>query len=302
MKLNRKSKPVRQSRRLLQNSAPRLLAISIAALSPALPAAASWLDSDYYCRVYGCVVVHDGFSFDVYDNYIFATGQSVPANGKMIPWSGNPFEGNGDVNPVITGTRTEGLTAVPLQDEGMRLGIDTDGDGTIDFEPTGGSNSGFLDASDALNPFTLNENTDLVGIASSAQRSFYVSSRTDFYLSAEVFSVGEPGPGNSVAYFDSIDFDYQMTTRGEDDGMEFGANAMRGKGQMREIGNIQTLRDLYGGPVNIMEFRKEIRRRDSASLPSQSVRFDYTYGFEDYDLSMGAGRVRYRIEFDFYNR
>lgn len=246
--------------------------------------------------------MHDGFSFDVYDNFVFTTGGTVPSNGLMVPWSGNPFEGNGDVNPVITGTRTEGLTAVPLQDEGMRLGIDTNGDGTIDFEPTGGSSEGFLDASDSLNPFTLNQNTDLVGVATTAQRSFYVSSRTDFYLSAQVFPVGAAGSGNSSNHFDTIEFDYQMTMRGEDDGMQFGANARRGNGNMRVIGNVDTLADLYGGPVNIMEFRREIRRRNSASLPSQSVRFDYTYGFEDYDLSMGAGRVRYRIEFDFYNR
>lgn len=290
------------SRPPLLISTPRILALCAAAFWPASQAAASWLDSDYYCRVYGCVVVHDGFSFDVYDNFVFATGGTVPSNGRMIPWSGNPFDGNGDVNPVITGTRTEGLTAVPLQDEGMRLGIDTDGDGTIDFEPTGGSSEGFLDASDSLNPFTLNENSDLVGVATTAQRSFYVSSRTDFYLSAQVFPVGQAGATNSATYFDTIDFDYRMTMRGEDDGMQFGANARRGNGNMRVIGNIDTLADLYGGPVNIMEFRREIRRRNSASLPSQSVRFDYTYGFEDYDLSMGAGNVRYRIEFDFYNR
>ena len=73
------------------------------------PAAAqSWIESDYYCRVYGCVVVHDGYSFDVYDNYNFATGGVVGPNERMIAWAGNPFQGTGTVNPVFTGTRFNG--------------------------------------------------------------------------------------------------------------------------------------------------------------------------------------------------
>ena len=31
-------------------------------------------------------------------------------------------------------------------------------------------------------------------------------------------------------------------------------------------------------------------------------RYDYVYGFDRYDLSMGAGALQYRIEFDFFNR
>ena len=51
-----------------------------------------------------------------------------------------------------------------------------------------------------------------------------------------------------------------------------------------------------------MEFRNAIRFRDAADLPSQSVRFDYVYGFGGYDLSMGDGHLQYELEFDFYNR
>lgn len=272
------------------------------ALGPVQAASASWLDSDFYCRVYGCVIVHDGFSFDVYDVYNFETGGTVPPGQRLIPWSGNPFQGSGEVNPVITGTRTEGLSAVPLQDEGMRLGIDSDGDGIADFEPTGGSNAGYLDASDALNPFSITDTTDLVGITSSAQRSFYLSSRTDFFLSAQVFPIGGATSWNTATYFDQIDFEYQLTFRGSDDGMDFGRNINRGNGNFRDIGNVNTLGDLYGQPINLFEFRRDIRRRNSASLPSQSLRFDYVYGFGNYDLSMGAGSVQYRIEFDIFNR
>lgn len=276
-------------------------ALSLTAASFASPADASWLDSDYYCRVYGCVVVHDGFTFDVYDNYVFATGGRVPEGGRMIPWTGNPFEGAGGVNPVFTGTRTEGFHNVPLQDESVRLGIDQNRDGIIDLEPTGGSNAGFLDAGDAFNPFAIHASSDLVAADTSAQRSFYLSSRTDFYLSAQVFSLGAGDELNTPAQYRNIDFRYAITRNGNDDGMQFGANARNGN-YIRSLNNIDDLGDLYGQPVNIMEFRQNIRQRASASLPSQSIRFDYVYGFQDYDMSMGAGHMRYRIEFDFYNR
>ncbi len=264
-------------------------------------AQASWLDSDFYCRVYGCVVVHDGFTFDVYDNFVFATGGTVPVGGRMIPWTGNPFQGAGTVNPVITGTRTEGFHSVPLQDQSVVLGIDTNGDGTPDRLPTDANGSGFLDASDSLDPFELTMTTDLVAADTSAQRSFYLSSRTDFYLTAEARLIGNADQFNSTNLLNDVEFRYGVTRNGRDDGMSFGANARNGN-FIRSIGNANTVADLFGAPTQILEFRNAIRRRQSADLPSQSIRFDYVYGFGDYDLSMGEGHLQYEIEFDFYNR
>ncbi|MEL6664337.1 MAG: hypothetical protein AAFR33_15190, partial [Pseudomonadota bacterium] len=51
-----------------------ILAVCAAGAWIADAAAQSFLDSDFYCRTYGCVVVHDGNTFDVYDNYNFSTG------------------------------------------------------------------------------------------------------------------------------------------------------------------------------------------------------------------------------------
>lgn len=279
----------------------RAIATSAIAVFAALPASASWLDSDFYCRVYGCVVVHDGFTFDVYDNYIFATGGTVPVGGQMIPWTGNPFQGAGGVNPVITGTRTEGFHAVPLQDQSVQLGIDTNGDGIPDRLPLDANNTGFLDAGDSLDPFQLNISTDLVAADTSAQRSFYLSSRTDFYLTAEAKLIGSDTNFNTANLLDNIDFIYDVTRQGNDDGMAFGANARTGN-YIRALGPVSDLSDLYGAPTRILEFRNAIRRRDAVDLPSQSVRFDYVYGFGDYDLSLGDGHLEYEIEFDFYNR
>lgn len=270
-------------------------------LASALPASASWLDSDFYCRVYGCVIVHDGFTFDVYDNYDFSTGGTVAPGQPMIAWSGNPFDGTGAVNPVITGTRTEGLYAVPLQDQGVVLGVDTNGDGAPDRLPRDTNGNGFLDASDTMDPFALTSSTRLVSATSSAQRSFYLSSRTDFYLVAESRLLGTPDTLNDPSKLANISFLYDITRSGTDDGMRFGQNARNGN-YIRRVGNSNDLQDLYQVPTRILEFRNDIRRRDAADLPGQSIRFDYVYDFENYDLSMGEGHLQYEIEFNFYNR
>ena len=279
----------------------KLILVGGAIFTSVPPASASWLDSDFYCRVYGCVVVHDGFTFDVYDNYVFATGGTVPPGGRMIPWTGNPFEGIGGVNPVITGTRTEGFHTVPLQDQSVILGIDTNGDGVPDRLPIDSNSNGFLDASDRMDPFELTLSTDLVAADTSAQRSFYLSSRTDFYLTAEARLIGSDTGFNATNLLNNIDFVYDVTRRGVDDGMAFGANARNGN-YIRRVGNVGDLGDIFGSPTRIMEFRNPIRRRNAVDLPSQSVRFDYVYGFGGYDLSMGDGHLEYEIEFDFYNR
>ena len=223
----------------------RSILLAICALCGIGTAHASWLDSDFYCRVHGCVVVHDGISFDVYDNYDFATGTTIGPGARMIPWSGNPFQGIGGVNPVITGTLTEGLYGVPLVDQSSILGIDEDGDGFADRLPVDFNGSGFLDAGDSLDPFSLNMSTDLVSTTSSAQRSFYLSSRTDFYLTAEVSIVGPLDALNSPQQISNVSFTYALTRNGTDDGMSFGANARRGN-QFRDIGNVTTLGDIYG--------------------------------------------------------
>lgn len=279
----------------------RLTALIAATISMQPPASASWIDSDFYCRVYGCVVVHDGFTFDVYDNYEFASGQTVPPGGRMIPWTGNPFQGAGAVNPVITGTRTEGFHAVPLEDQSVILGIDTNGDGTPDRLPIDANNSGFLDASDRFDAFELSATTDLVAADTSAQRSFYLSSRTDFYVTAEARLIGATDPFNSANLLNRVEFQYGVTRRGTDDGMAFGANTRNGN-YIRSLNNATSVADLLGAPTRILEFRNAIRRQAADDLPSQSVRFDYVYGFGNYDLSMGEGDLQYEIEFDFYNR
>ena len=275
--------------------------VSGAACLSSFSANASWLDSDFYCRVYGCVIAHDGFSFDVYDNYNFATGTEIGRNEQMIRWSGNPVQGSGGVNPVITGSRTEGFYNVPVTDQSSILGIDFDGDGVPDRLPNDTNNSGFLDAGDSLDPFALTVSTDLVAADTSAQRSFYITSRTDFFLTAEATLIGDSDELNNLDMLENVDFNFGVTRQGVDDGMAFGADARTGN-YFRSFNNVDSVADLFGSPRRIMVFRNDIRLRDAADLPSQSIRFDYVYGLGEYDMSMGEGFLQYEIEFDFYNR
>ncbi len=279
----------------------RLVLAALAVGGLPAPACASFIDTDFYCRAFGCVIVHDGFDYDVYDTVNLTTGAAVLPGQRLLRFDRNPVIGAGGVGPVFTGSRTEGFHAVPLADESFRLGIDFDGDGLLDAEPTGGPAQGFLDAGDMLNPFALTGATDLVAAGSSAQRSFYLSSSTDFFMSAQAVPLSSGDALSDTARFGDIAFRYQLSRSGTDDGMAYGANTRPGN-QFRPTGTVTTLRDLLGGPVNIMEFRQAISFRSNPSLASQSIRFDYVYGFQNYDLSMGAGHLRYRIEFDFYNR
>lgn len=276
-----------------------ILALTASLTSAGAAGAQSFIDSDFYCRTYGCVVAHDGFTYDVYDNYVFATGGTVPPGGRMIPWTGNPFQGTGAVKPVITNTRTEGFHMVPLQDEGVMLGIDRNGNGRIDFSPTANEN-GFLDASSVLEPFDLNDRSTLRAEETSSQRSFYLTSRTDFYVAAQATTLGSGSAFNSDTRLADVGFTYGITRAGNDDGMQFGSRARNGN-YFSAINNVDDLGDITT-PTFILEFRNDIRQRSGNDLPEQSVRFDYAYGFEDYDLSMGAGHLRYQIEFTFYNR
>ena len=261
-------------------------------------ASASFLDSDFFCRVKGCVIVHDGVSFDVYDVHIFENNGTVPPGGQLIPWTGNPFQGAGEVNPVITGTVTEGVHVIPLASESQQLAF-KDG---IDGDVVGAAlndNNGVLDAQDIFGSVSLNENTQLTALQTSIQRSFYLSSRTEgFRISASTTLTGSRDALNQVSTLSNVVFDYGIVVQGNDSGLAFGTAANDG-GYVR-LGNFSTLSPLANSPQMIAEFPSAIRQGFSDSLPAQSIRFDYIYGFERYDLSLGAGNLAYQIEFKFF--
>lgn len=259
---------------------------------------ASFLDSDFFCRVKGCVVVHDGLTFNVYDVHDFETNGTVPPGGELIPWTGNPFQGTGEVRPVFTGTITEGVHIIPSASEGVQVGFSEGANGDISFG-SGSNQNGFLDASTTFNSFSLSESTQLRALDSSIQRSLYISSRTEgFRISAASTLTGSRDALNQVSTLSNVVFDYGITLRGNDSGLVFGNTAT--DGGYRRLGNFTTLSPLVNAPQFIAEFPNPIRSGFDNSLPAQSIRFDYIYGFEKYDLSLGAGNLQYQIEFSFF--
>jgi len=292
-------------KRLLNKAASaglyRYLTMAALGLSASLTANASWIDTDTLCQSYGCVVIHDGVSFDVYDKFDSSTGTIISVGQPLIRRLSNPILGAGSVNPVITGSLDEGLSAAPLQDQGAILGIDTNGDGIGDRFPLDTNNSGFLDAGDSLDSFEITSSTNIVTGSTSAQRSLYITSTTDFYLTAQVLSnLTSPGLGTGSGLA-GMGFTYRIQRNGNDDGMRFGRSARKGR-TFRLIRSVNTLADLAVAPVQIIEFRRAIAKKRTASLPDQSLRFDYVYDFGSYDMSMGNGDLNFEIEFDFYAR
>ncbi|MEM8635756.1 MAG: hypothetical protein AAGF33_12330 [Pseudomonadota bacterium] len=239
--------------------------------------------------------MHDGFTFDVYDAHIFATNGTVPRGGELIPWTGNPFEGTGEVNPVFTGTRTEGFHIVHDSDEGAAFTLTSAG-----FERSTDQNqNGVLDAGDVLNSFNLTQSLSLGLLETASQRSFYLSSRTiGFQIRAQAALRGSTDEFNSVSNLQRVFFDYGITPSGNDDGMSFGGAARSNR--FTRIGNVSDLGALSGSGDFIAEFPQAIRLGNNPSQAEQSIRFDYVYGFERYDLSLGAGELAYQIEFDFF--
>lgn len=230
--------------------------------------------------------------------HIFATNGTVPPGGRLIPWTGNPFQGTGQVNPVFTGSVTEGFHVIATSQQGNAVGFDHNGDGTID-QSTSGDSNGFLDAEDAFDAISLTQNTRLRAAETSIRRSFYLSSRTEgFKISARTTLTGSRDELNQVNTLENVIFDYGVTLRGRDGNLSFGNAAS--DGGYRRLGNFQTLSPLSNAPQFIAEFPSAIRTRFDNSLPAQSIRFDYVYGFQGYDLSLGAGNLQYQIEFDFF--
>ena len=133
----------------------RTVFAGLALASVASSAQASFLDTDFWCRTYGCAVVHDGANYDIYDNWIFANSSCcVPVGGQMIPYSN--VAGNTNVTGLIGGDGAN----TPDADEGFMFGITQDGSAINTSLSDDGD--GFLDAGDTLGAFALNPNTCLL--------------------------------------------------------------------------------------------------------------------------------------------
>ena len=258
------------------------------------PAQASFLDTDFWCRTYGCVVVHDGDTYDIYDNWDFASQSCCVQPGEeMIDY----YVRAG--TPNITGTLTRVTDALPGANEGMMLGITDDGQTFTQTVMDNGN--GLLDASDALQSFSLSPNTS-VRLAPEGQRyshSFFISSRdTRFSIRAMARINNASGDFAETIQLGDIKLTPSLTTRGNDEGFDFGARASAAN--VTIVSGVETLGDLTGAPTQIMDFRQQSIRQRNGDIDQQSLRLDLLYEMPQYDLSMGKGSLDIDVEFSFY--
>lgn len=260
-------------------------------------ALASWLDDDYYCRVYGCIVVSDGQAFDIYDRYRFAGGGTVAPGSELIAWTANPYEGSGDVDLVKSGSLDP--TSATLNSE--LIGIDTDGDGLAELNPSDNNGNGVLDLGDSLPEFSA-----LSGISFSTAngdaRSVYIAARMDFsvYMRASVAS-SEGSIASDLNPYD-VGFALSVSTRGSDAGFTYGRRAV--DPNFVALPGVDSFGAIWQTLTPAGEFRRSrgTHSRRANAVSDQAVRLDMLLDTPSIGLEAGSGSVEYDIELRFYNR
>lgn len=272
-----------------------LMGAAIAALSGPM-AAASFLDTDFWCRTYGCTVVHDGQNFDIYDNWQFASNSCcVQFGAEMIGFSALANDTN------ITGTLDNSNTTWrPGEDDSFMLGVTQDGN-TIDANIFDAGN-GFLDAADSFSSFTLNPNTDIRLAESGRQysHSFFITSyNTRFSLRALAAIRDVTGDFANTIQLGDIKLTPSFDNRGNDGGFDYGARANTANIQI--VSGVDDLGDLSGAPTQIMNFGRNAGiRQGNGDIDEQTIRLDFLYQMPEYDLSMGIGSLNIDVEFNFF--
>ena len=255
---------------------------------------ASFLDTDFWCRTYGCAVVHDGQNFDIYDNYIFAQNRCcIPIGTPMIPFSSR----FGTFNLTGTLNTHQG----PNSNQGMMIGITQNG--TTINQSVNDDGDGYLDAGDTFNAaFALNPNTDirLDGPGRQYSHSFFITSRnTRFSLRARASITNSTLDFASTLDLSDIQIDPQISAIGNDAGFRYGRRATAS--QVSTVAGINDLGDLQGAPTRIINFdRSRGVRRRNGNINDQTIRLDFIYTMPQYDLSMGIGSMDIAMVFDFY--
>lgn len=264
-----------------------------ACLLGASPAAASFLDSDFWCRTYGCAVVYDSDGYEIYDNWLFSSNSCcVPYGGQMQAYYAN--------SQTLRMTGTTDSVSAPTASQGLILGVSQDGSTLSQSLIDDGD--GFLDASDQFSAFALNSTTDLLldGPGKQYSHSFWITSRnTRFSLRALAQISQSAGDFSNTIDLGDIKLTTNVTDNGNDGGFDFGSRARNSN--ITIINNIGDLGDLSAGPTRLIHFGNNngIRQRNG-DLNEQSVRLDFLYEMPEYDLSMGIGELNIDVVFDFY--
>jgi len=272
------------------------LALFFASITFEAAAQTSFLDTDFFCQNFGCVVVHDGQDFDIYDNFRFSSNSCcIPFGAQMISF----FSRAGQTNQ--TGTTQRAINFRPDPNQSFRLGIQQTADGQPNLS-TFDDGDGFLDAGDSLSRFSISTDTD-IGLdtdARSYSHSIFISSRnTRFSVRAVAEVDNVTGDFAQTLGLDDIDVDVGITRQGNDDGFDFGARTSVAESSFSST--VNTLEDLTGGQVEIAEFRRVAGiRTQTGSINQQLIRLDLEYTMPDYDLSMGLGSLDANVTIDFF--
>lgn len=272
------------------------LALFFGSVSFQALAQTSFLDTDFFCQNFGCVVVHDGQNFDLYDNFQFSSNSCcIPFGAQMIAFTSRVGSTN------LTGTTQRAINFRPDANQSFRLGIIKAANGEPSLS-TFDDGDGFLDAGDSLSRFTLSADTD-IGLDSNARsysHSIFISSRnTRFSVRAQAEIDNVTGDFAQTLGLDDISVDVGVTTSGNDSGFDFGSRTNTAQSSFSST--INTLEDLTGAQVEIAEFRRVqgIRTR-TGSINQQLIRLDLEYTMPDYDLSMGLGSLDASVTLDFF--
>ncbi len=260
----------------------------------------SLLDNDYYCRVYGCLMVGDGSAFDVYDVYIFSTGGVVPNGAELIHWSGNPIDGAGNVDLLVSGTQN--IAVKPGVGQGLLVGLDQTGNALAEDAVVDTNGSGYLDLGDSMASAQLSSMTSVVLKDRAFKHSIYVASRTDFDIYGHASLLHKStGFAGSITE-DNTGFQIFKVQQGSDDGIAFGSAASDPR--FIAISGINNLSNLWGAPTTLASFRRAngTHRRRASTLMEQSVRIDFEYQLPIPDFSLGVGVLDYQVEYSFHNR
>ncbi len=256
-------------------------------------AAASFLDSDFWCRTYGCAVVHDGQVYDIYDNYQFATQSCcVLIGGQMVSYYSNRFGGFN-----LTGSLANHQG--PNGNQSMMMGITQGGVLTQTLQDDG---DGYLDAADSFSAFSLNPSTDikLAGQGRQYSHSFFITSRnTRFSLRALASITNSTQDFANTITLGDIKIDTNVSASGRDGNFRYGRRASASN--ITIVNGVNDLGDMQSGPTRIMDFGRfsGIRTRN-ANINDQTIRLDFIYTMPDYDMSMGIGSLNIDMVFDFY--
>jgi len=268
-----------------------LALIGLAATETA--ALASFLDTDFWCRTYGCAVAYDTETYDIYDNWIFASQSCCVGFGQKMD----------SYYPNFQNLRTTGTTDLAPSTlgagQGFAMGITQNGS-TVSESVS--STDGYLDASDTLSAFSLSSATDVMldGNGKRYSHSFWITSRnTRFSLRALASIAQASGDFQNTITLGDIKLSTDVVTQGNDSGFQFGNRA--NNSNITIINAVDDLGDMTGVAQRLIHFgrRQGIRQRNG-DLGDQTVRIDFLYEMPDYDLSMGIGELNIDVLFEFY--